>query len=83
MSETYEQAHHFKGRRNCFGLSSQSIDYGMHGSSCALYRAMRDILSCVRSALRHIGRRVGGSCLNGANGHGDPENNRKERFHGT
>jgi hypothetical protein len=70
-----------KSRTNWLGLSSQRIDYGVHGSSRALYRAMCDILGCVRSALRHIGCRVDGSRLNGANGDSDPENDRKERFH--
>ena len=44
---------------------------------------MPDILGCLRSALRHVGCRVDGASLNAANGDGDGENDRKERFHGT
>ena len=41
---------------------------------------MRDILGCVRSALRHVGCSVDGARLNAAHGDGGGENDRKERF---
>ena len=44
---------------------------------------MRDILGCVRTALRHVGCSVDEARLNAAHGDGDGENDRKERFHGT
>ena len=55
----------------------------MHSSSRALDNAVPDILGCVRSALGHVGCRVDGARLNAANGEGDRENDRKERFYGT
>ena len=44
---------------------------------------MPNILGCLHSALRHVGCPVDGASLNAANGDGDGENDRKERFHGT
>ena len=69
--------------RNCLDLSGERIDYSVYRSSCALHNAVPNILGCHRSALRHVGCRVDGASLNAANGDGDGENDRKERFHGT
>ena len=44
---------------------------------------MPNILGCLHSALRHVGCPVDGASLNAANGDGDGEKDRKERFHGT
>ena len=55
----------------------------MHSSSRALDNAVPDILGCVRSALGHVGCRVDGTRLDAANGDGEGENDRKERFHGN
>jgi len=64
-------------------LSGERIDYGVHRSSCAFDSAVRDILGRVRSAPRHVRCRSDGPRLDSANRHGHPENDRKERFHGT
>jgi len=64
-------------------IGRERIDYSVHGSSCALHHAVPDILDRLRSALRHVGCRMDGACLNAANGDGDGENDRKKRFHDT
>ena len=64
-------------------LSGERIDYGVHRSSCAFDSAVRDILGRVRSAPRHVRCRSDRPRLDSANRHGHPENDRKERFHGT
>src|SRR5438128_9209094 len=48
-------------------LSGERIDDSVHGSSCALHNAVRDILARLRSALRHVSCGVDGSRLNDAN----------------
>ena len=55
----------------------------MNGSFCALGNAVPDILGCLRSVPRHVGRRSGGSRLSSANGDADGENDRKQCFHST
>jgi hypothetical protein len=72
-----------KIRKNCLDLSGEPIDYSVHGSPCALNNVMPNILGCLHSALRHVGCPVDGASLNAADGDGDGENDRKERFHGT
>ncbi|PYJ65405.1 MAG: hypothetical protein DME76_18290 [Verrucomicrobia bacterium] len=57
-----------------FALWGKDIDHRVHGSSCALHSAMRDVLSGVRSALRHILRRVDRPRLNAHSGNGEGEN---------
>jgi len=70
----HERAGEFNERENCLDLSGERIDYGMHGSSCALHNAVPDILGRVRSALRHVGCRMDGARLNAANGDGNGDN---------
>jgi len=55
----------------------------VRGSFCALGNAVPDILGCLSSVPRHVGRRSGGSRLGSANGDADGENDRKQCFHGT
>jgi len=55
-------------------LPGKRINYRVHGSSCPLDNAMADILRCLRSAFRHVSRRVDRPCLNAANGYCDCEN---------
>ena len=57
-----------------FALWGEDIDHRVHGSSCALHSAMRDVLSGVRSALCHILRRVDRPRLNAHSGNGEGEN---------
>ena len=64
-------------------LSRERINYGVHGSFCALDNAVPDILRCIRSILRDVLSRVDRPCLDSANRDGDGENDRKECFHAT
>ena len=74
MIDAHERAGEFNERKNCLDLSGERIDYGMNGSSGALHNAVPDILGRVRSALRHVGRRMDGACLKAANGDGNGNN---------
>lgn len=64
-------------------LSREDIDHSVHGSSRALHSAVRDVLGCVRSAVRHVSCRVGWSSLNSADRDGNGQNDRKQHFHST
>ena len=55
------------------GLWSERVDYSVHGSSCALHSAVRDILGCAGSALRHVPRRADRPGLNTDSGNGEGE----------
>lgn len=68
--EAHECAGDSTNRKTCLDLSSERIDDGVHGSSCALHDAVPNILGCLRSALRHVGCPVDGARLNAANGDG-------------
>jgi hypothetical protein len=70
-------------RKNCLGLRRERIDYSVHRSSCALDHTVRDIPGCICTALRHVFRCSHRSGLNRANGNGEGENDRKQRFHST
>ena len=72
-----------KSRKNCLDLWRERIDYRVYSSSCALHDAVRNILSGVRAILCHVSCRSHRSCLDSANGNGDREDYRKERFHST
>jgi hypothetical protein len=77
------QAEFTQSRKNCLDLSGEPIEYSVDSSSCALHNVVCDILSGVRSTLRHVGCPVDGARLNAAHGDGDGEDDRKERFHST
>ena len=70
-------------RKNCLGLWRERIDHSVHGSSCALDHTVRDILRGDRTTLRDVFRCSRRSGLNRANGNGEGENDRKQRFHST
>ena len=70
-------------RKNYVGLWRERIDYSMDGSSCAFDHTVCDVLGRVRGALRDVFRCSGRPALNSANGNGDAENDRKQRFHST
>jgi hypothetical protein len=70
-------------RKNGHGLWCERIDYSVHRSSCALDHTVRDILGCICTALRHIFRCSHRSGLSRANGNGEGEYDRKQRFHST
>ncbi len=53
------------------GLWSERVDYSVHSPSCAFHSAVRDILGCVRSALRHVPRRADRPGLNADSGNGE------------
>ena len=57
-----------------FALWGEEIDHRVHGSSCALHSAMRDILRRNRSVLRHVSRRANRPSLNARSGNGKGEN---------
>ena len=57
----------------CLGLGTERVDYSVHGSSCALDSAVRDVLGCVCSALRHVPRRADRPSLNADSGNGEGE----------
>ena len=65
------------------GLRRKRIDNSADCPSCALDHTMADIFRCLHTALRHVFRCSYRPCLNGANGDGKRENDRKERFHST
>ena len=64
-------------------LWRERIDYSVYSSSCALHNAVRDILGRICSILRYAFCCSRRSRLNRANGNGEGEHDRKERFHGT
>ena len=70
-------------RKSSFALWRERIDYSAHGSSRALDHTVADIFGCLHTALRHVLRCSGRSGLNSANGNGEGEDDRKQRFHST
>src|SRR6266496_5657853 len=72
-----------KSRKNSSALWRQRINYSVHGPSCALHNAVRDILGRICTILRHVFCCSKRSGLNHANGNSEGEDDRKERFHGT
>ena len=64
-------------------LWRERIDYSAHGSSCALDHTVADVLGGVHRALRHVFRCSHRSGLGRANGNGEGEYYRKQRFHST
>ena len=58
----------------CLGLWGKYTDYRVNGPSCALHGAMRDILRCNRSILRHVSRGANRTRLNAANANSEREN---------
>jgi hypothetical protein len=72
-----------ESRKNRLDLSGNPIDDCVYGSSCTLDNIVPDILGCHHSALRNVSCLFDGSRPNCANGDGEGENDRKERFHGT
>jgi hypothetical protein len=70
-------------RKNCLALGRERIDYGTHGSFCALDHTVADVLGGVHRTLCHVFRCSHRSGLNRANGNGEGENDRKQRFHST
>jgi hypothetical protein len=70
-------------RKSSLALWRERIDYSAHGSSGALHHTVADVLGGVHRALRHVFRCSYRSGLSRANGNGDGENDRKQRFHST
>jgi hypothetical protein len=70
-------------RENSLALWRERIDHSTHGSFCALDHTVADILAGVHRTLRHVLRCSHRSGLNRANGNGEGENERKQRFHST
>lgn len=70
-------------RKSSLALWRERIDYSAHGSSCALDHTVADVLGGVHRALRHVFRCSHRSGPNRANGNGDGEYYRKQRFHST
>lgn len=63
----------YNSPKGASALWSERVDYSVHGSSCALHGAVRDILGCVCSALRHVSRRADRPRLNADSGNGEGE----------
>jgi len=53
------------------GLGSERVDYSVDSPCCTLDGAVRDILGCVCSALRHVPRRADRPSLNADSGNGE------------
>ena len=64
-------------------LGRERIDDGAHCPSCALDHTMADVFGGLHTTLGHVFRSSHRPCLNGADGDGKSENDRKERFHIT
>ena len=79
----HEHTVEFKNRRSCLELSGQRIDGRVHGFSRAFDHAVTNVLGCLHGTPRYVGCGSDRSRLNRANGDGEGENDRKERFHGT
>jgi hypothetical protein len=73
----------FRTPEKSLGLWRKRIDDSVHGSSCPFDHTVRNVLGCICTALRHVFRRSHRSGLNRANGNGEGENDRKQRFHST
>jgi len=54
-------------------LGRDLVDDRVHSASCSLDGAVRDILRCDHSALRHVPGRADRSCLNAAYCNGETE----------
>lgn len=70
-------------RKNCLALWRERIDNSTHGSSRALDHTVTDVLGGVHRTLCHVFRCPHRSGLSRANGNGEGENDRKQRFHST
>jgi hypothetical protein len=70
-------------REDCPVLWRECIDYSTHSSLCALDHTVAHVLSGVHRTLRHVFRCSHRPGLNRANGNGEGENDRKQRFHST
>ena len=56
-------------------LRGEEADHSVNSSPCALHSAVRNILRCNRSVLRHVLRRANRTRLNAANADSECENN--------